>query len=225
MNFICATVELTQLIEQPVEAYGLTYLGAEAVIPHDKEDSRIKLRILTVDYNGNDKIKPMMDWKPGQRVLITGQILFDQKQKGEQLKPIDVQLVTFEPNIANDTYINQVTLGSAYFTDGEIQVKDSGLIRTSIGITMDYSDARTWLQLEVPPVLKDRLEKRAGKATPVQPLGYLREYHTDSYTYRALVAQAFTNPKPREKASSAGAKTGSAAGYAQAATADPAPDF
>ena len=44
MNFIAATVELRSTIADPINAYGLEYRGADAVIPAASSSGEVKLR-------------------------------------------------------------------------------------------------------------------------------------------------------------------------------------
>ena len=46
MNFIAATVELRNFISNPINAYGLDYIGADAVIPSGNSAGEVKLRLL-----------------------------------------------------------------------------------------------------------------------------------------------------------------------------------
>ena len=44
MNFIAATIELRSFISDPINAYGLDYRGADAVVPSGSGSSEVKLR-------------------------------------------------------------------------------------------------------------------------------------------------------------------------------------
>ena len=48
MNFIAATVELRSISPDPINAYGLEYRGADAVIPAASSSGEVKLRALCV---------------------------------------------------------------------------------------------------------------------------------------------------------------------------------
>ena len=49
MNFIAATIELRSFISDPINAYGLDYRGADAVVPSGSGSSEVKLRVLCYD--------------------------------------------------------------------------------------------------------------------------------------------------------------------------------
>lgn len=49
MNFIAATIELRSFISDPINAYGLDYRGADAVVPGGSGASEVKLRVLCYD--------------------------------------------------------------------------------------------------------------------------------------------------------------------------------
>ena len=52
MNFIAATVELKDLIGDPINAYGLNYCGANAVVPANGSASEVRFRVLCYDRQG-----------------------------------------------------------------------------------------------------------------------------------------------------------------------------
>ncbi len=52
MNFIAATVELKDLIGDPINAYGLDYCGANAVVPANGSASEVRFRVLCYDRQG-----------------------------------------------------------------------------------------------------------------------------------------------------------------------------
>ena len=52
MNFIAATVELQAFIPDPINAYGLDYLGASAVVPSANSGGEVKLRLLCHNPGG-----------------------------------------------------------------------------------------------------------------------------------------------------------------------------
>ena len=75
MNFIAATVELRTHNTDTINAYGLEYIGADAVIPSSNSSGEVKLRILCYNRVGA-KLETFGGWKPGTRALITGNIVF-----------------------------------------------------------------------------------------------------------------------------------------------------
>ena len=68
MNFIAATVELKDFIGDSINAYGLDYRGANAVVPSNGTASEVRFRILCYDRQG-PKLQNFTDWKPGTRAL------------------------------------------------------------------------------------------------------------------------------------------------------------
>ena len=52
MNFIAATIELRSFISDPINAYGLDYCGANAVVPAGSGASEVQLRILCYNREG-----------------------------------------------------------------------------------------------------------------------------------------------------------------------------
>ena len=74
MNFI-ATVELREFIGDPINAYGLDYRGANAVVPAGNGAGEVRFGLLCYDRSG-PKLDAFNDWKPGTRALITGNIVF-----------------------------------------------------------------------------------------------------------------------------------------------------
>ncbi len=91
MNFIAATVELKDFISDPIKAYGLDYCGANAVVPANGSASEVRFRILCYDRQG-PKLQNFLDWKPGTRALITGNIVFSD----DTSKPLDLIVTTIE---------------------------------------------------------------------------------------------------------------------------------
>ena len=77
MNFIAATVELRDFITDPINAYGLDYGGAHAVVPSGNSAGEVKLRLLCYNRPG-PKLEAFESWKPGTRALITGNIVFSE---------------------------------------------------------------------------------------------------------------------------------------------------
>ena len=105
MNFIAATVELKSLIPDPINAYGLEYRGADAVVPAGNSAGEVRFRILCYNREGA-KLDAFQNWKPGTRALITGNIAF----ADDTSKPLDLIVSTIEANIPQDMYCNQVVL-------------------------------------------------------------------------------------------------------------------
>ena len=56
MNFIAATVELRAIITDPINAYGLDYRGADAVIPAANSSGEVKLRALPNQNLGMEQV-------------------------------------------------------------------------------------------------------------------------------------------------------------------------
>ena len=75
MNFIAATVELRSIINDPINAYGLDYRGADAVIPAGNSSGEVKLRALCYNRAGA-KLDAFLDWKAGSRALVTGSVSY-----------------------------------------------------------------------------------------------------------------------------------------------------
>ena len=75
MNFIAATVELRSFCSDPVSAYGLGYLAADAVVPSGGSNSEVRVRLLCYD-NPGAKSDAFRNWKEGNRALITGNLVF-----------------------------------------------------------------------------------------------------------------------------------------------------
>ena len=112
MNFAAITVELRETSEDRVNAYGLEYRSANAVIPASSGDNEVKLRVLCYNRSG-PKLDAVLDWKVGTRALVTGYLMFSD----DTAQPLDFVVTTFEPNIPQDMYCNQVVLGNAFFRD------------------------------------------------------------------------------------------------------------
>tara|TARA_Y100000401_G_scaffold15995_1_gene10848 strand:- start:4535 stop:5197 length:663 start_codon:yes stop_codon:yes gene_type:complete len=220
MNFIAATVELRSFISDPINAYGLDYRGADAVIPAGNSSGEVKLRALCYDRTGA-KLDAFLDWKAGSRALITGYIVFSD----DTSQPLDLLVTTMEFNIPQDMYCNQVVLGNAFFGSDEIKERKNGQLATKIGTTLDNADTTTWLFMELHESRKAKLNDRLRKGRGICVHGYLREYRKEGDTspYRAVVANDFSTRKEREK-SQASRATGKAAGYG-AADVDPVPDY
>ena len=219
MNFIAATVELRSFISDPINAYGLDYRGADAVIPSGSGTSEVKLRVLCYDRPGA-KLTAFEGWKQGTRALITGTINFSD----DYTKPLDLVITTIEPNVPADMYCNQVVLGNAFFATDEIKERKNNQVAVKIGTSLDDSDIVTWLYLETHETRKTKLTKRIRKGRAICVQGYLREYRKDDSdsAYRAIVATDFTTRKERERTTRGPDTGGTAAGYTEV---DPTPDY
>ena len=219
MNFIAATVELREHTADTINAYGLEYLGADAVIPSGNSAGEVRLRLLCYNREGA-KLEAFGGWKPGTRALITGNIVFGDDAK----QPMDLIVTTIEPNVPQDMYCNQVVLGNAFFGSDEIRERKNGRVAVKIGTTLDNSDVTTWLYLETHESRKKKLDERIRKGRAICVQGYLREYRKDDADspYRAIVASDFTTRKEQRKASRNPQTNGSASGYAEV---DPTPDY
>ena len=220
MNFIAATVELKQLINDPINAYGLDYCGADAVIPGDRGAAETQFRMLCFERQG-DKLDAFMNWKPGNRALVTGYLVFSD----DASKPYDFIVNTFEPNVPQDMYCNQVVLGNAFFGSDEIKDRKNDMVAIKVGSTLDNSDVTTWLFLETHESRKKKLSERVRKGRPICIHGQLREYRggDNDSPYRAIVASDFTTREEKSGTQKKKRSTGSATGYS--GTPDPTPDF
>ena len=218
MNFIAATIELRSFISDPINAYGLDYRGADAVVPSGSGSSEVKLRVLCYDREGA-KLSLFKDWKPGTRALITGNLVFSD----DTSKPLDLIITTIEPGIPDSVYCNQVVLGNAFFATDEIKERKNNQVAVKIGTSLDNSDIVTWLFLETHESRKKKLTDRIRKGRPICVQGYLREYRKDDNDspYRAIVASDFNSRKDRETSRNP-QTNGSAAGYTEV---DPTPDY
>ena len=219
MNFIAASIELRSFIQDPINAYGLDYCGADAVVPAGSGASEVQLRVLCYDREGA-KLSLFKDWKPGTRALITGNLVFSD----DVSKPLDLIISTIEPSIPNDMYCNQVVLGNAFFGDDQVKERRNSMVATKIGTTLDNADVTTWLYMELHESRKQKLADRIRKGRPICVQGYLREYRKDDTDspYRAIVAADFTTRKELAKSGGGKAQTGSAVGYSEI---DPTPDY
>ena len=219
MNFIAATIELRSLVPDAINAYGLDYRGADAVIPAGNSAGEVRLRLLCYDRAGA-KLTAFQGWKSGTRALITGNIVFSD----DTAQPLDLIITTLEPNIPQDMYCNQVVLGNAFFGADEIRERKNGQVAVKIGTTLDNSDTTTWLYLETHESRKKKLTERirSGRAICVQ--GYIREYRKDDSDspYRAIVASDFSTRKEKARTNKNPQTNGSAAGYTEV---DPTPDY
>ena len=219
MNFIAATVELRSAITDPINAYGLDYRGANAVVPSGNSNGEVQLRLLCYDRAGA-KLSAFTDWKEGTRALVTGNIVFSDDSK----QPLDLIITTIEPNVPQDMYCNQVVLGNAFFGSDEIRDRKNDQLAVKIGTTLDNSDVTTWLYLETHESRRKKLTDRIRKGRAICVQGYLREYRKDDSDspYRAIVASDFTTRKEQRNTRSNPQTGGSASGYAEV---DPTPDY
>tara|TARA_Y100000401_G_scaffold60466_1_gene47956 strand:- start:186 stop:842 length:657 start_codon:yes stop_codon:yes gene_type:complete len=197
MNSIFATLELRELQPDPVDAFGLTYCAANAVVPSTTSNSEVQLRLLCREKEGT-KLKNFVNWKPGTRCLVAGTVVFTDDTK----RPLDVVVDRLFTNIPAELYINEVILGNAFFANSEYKENRSKMLTTKIGSTLDNSDITTWLFMETYPTLEPKLKEyiRKGRQCCVQ--GYLREYRRDDSEspYRAIVANKFTVRQDRKPA-------------------------
>lgn len=219
MNFIAATVELRAHSTDTINAYGLEYCGADAVVPSGSSAGEVRLRLLCYSRQG-PKLEAFTGWKEGTRALVTGNIVFSEDSK----QPLDLIISTIEPNIPQDMYCNQVVLGNAFFGSDEIKERKNGQLAVKIGTTLDNSDVTTWLYLETHESRKKKLDERIRKGRAICVQGYLREYRKDDSDspYRAIVASDFTTRKEQRKTGRNPQTNGSASGYAEV---DPTPDY
>jgi len=219
MNFIAATVELREFIADPINAYGLDYRGATAVVPSGNSNGEVKLRLLCYNREGQ-KLKAFEQWKPGNRALITGNLVFSD----DTAQPLDLIITTIETNVPQDMYCNQVVLGNAFFGSDEIKERKNDQVAVKIGTTLDNSDVTTWLYLETHNSRTKKLNDRIRKGRAICVQGYLREYRKDDSDspYRAIVASDFSTRKEQPRANKNPQTNGSAAGYTDI---DPTPDY
>ena len=219
MNFIAATVELRDFITDPINAYGLDYRGAYAVVPSGNSAGEVKLRLLCYNRPG-PKLEAFESWKTGTRALITGNIVFSD----DTSQPLDLIITTLEVNVPQDMYCNQVVLGNAFFGDDQIKDRRNDQVAVKIGSTLDNSDTTTWQYLETHVSRKKKLQDRVRKGRAICVQGYLREYRKDDSDspYRAIVASDFSTRKEQRKTGRNPQTNGSAAGYAEV---DPTPDY
>ena len=219
MNFIAATIELKDFITEPINAYGLDYCGAAAVIPGSNQSGDVRLRLLCYDRQGA-KLDAFKGWKEGTRAFITGNIVFSD----DTAKPLDVIITTIETAVPKDMYCNQVVLGNAFFASDEVRERKNGQVAIKIGSTLDNSEVTTWLYMETHESRKKKLNERVRKGRPICVQGYIREYRKDDSDspYRAIVASDFSTRKDRGTTNRNPQTSSSAAGYAEV---DPTPDY
>ena len=219
MNFIAATVELKSLIADPINAYGLDYCGADAVVPSGSSNGEVRLRLLCYNREGA-KLSAFKEWKQGTRALITGNLVFSDDAK----QPLDLIVATIEPNVPQDMYCNQVVLGNAFFGDDQVKERKNGQVAVKVGTTLDNSEITTWLYMETHESRKNKLTDRIRKGRPICIQGYLREYRKDDSDspYRAIVASDFSTRKDRQRTSKNPQSSGTASGYTEV---DPTPDY
>ena len=221
MNIIASTVEVKNIIEEPIEVYGLSYRGDEATKPAGGNNSEVRLRLLCYDRPGA-KLDAFLNMKVGNRVLVTGSVVFSE----DTAKPLDVLVTTLETNIPQDMYLNQVVLGNAFFASDEVKERRNDTIATKIGSTLDNSDITTWLFMELHNSRRNKLNDRLRKGRPICVQGYIREYRKDADSndspYRAIVANDFSTRKDRERTNNNPQTKGTASGYTEV---DPTPDY
>ena len=219
MNFIAATVELREFITDPINAYGLDYRGADAVVPSGNTAGEVRLRLLCYDREG-PKLTAFKNWKPGTRALVTGNLVFSD----DTSQPLDLIITTLETSVPQEMYCNQVVLGNAFFGSDEIKDRKNNQVAVKIGTSLDNSDTTTWLYLETHESRKKKLTERIRKGRAICVQGYIREYRKDDTDspYRAIVASDFTTRMDAPKRSKNPQTSGSAAGYAEI---DPTPDY
>ena len=219
MNFIAATVELRSHVANQINAYGLDYRGADAVVPAGNSAGEVKLRLLCYDREGS-KLTAFKDWKPNTRALITGNLVFSD----DTSQPLDLIITTIEVNVPQDMYCNQVVLGNAFFGSDEIRERKNNQIAVKIGTTLDESEVTTWLYLETHESRKKKLNERIRRGRAICVQGYIREYRKDDSDspYRAIVASDFSTRKEKKSANKNPQSSGTAAGYQEV---DPTPDY
>ena len=219
MNFIAATVELRAHSTDTINAYGLEYCGADAVVPAGNSSGEVRLRLLCYKRTG-PKLETFGGWKEGTRALVTGNLVFSDDAK----QPLDLIISTIEPNVPQDMYCNQVVLGNAFFGDDQIKDRKNGQVAVKVGTTLDNSEITTWLYMETHESRKNKLTDRIRKGRPICIQGYLREYRKDDSDspYRAIVASDFSTRKDRPRTSKNPQSSGSASGYTEV---DPTPDY
>ena len=219
MNFIAATVELRAHSTDTINAYGLEYCGADAVVPASSSSGEVRLRLLCYNRTG-PKLETFGGWKEGTRALVTGNLVFSDDAK----QPLDLIISTIEPNVPQDMYCNQVVLGNAFFGDDQIKERKNSQVAVKIGTTLDNSDITTWLYMETHESRKNKLTDRIRKGRAICVQGYLREYRKDDSDspYRAIVASDFSTRKDRQQSRTNPQSSGSAKGYTEI---DPTPDY
>lgn len=214
MNSIFATLELRNLQPDSVDAYGLKYCAADAVVPSTSESNEVRLRLLCYESEGQ-KLNDFVNWEPNTKYLVAGQVVFNEDSK----EPLDVIVDRLFTNVPSELYVNEVILGNAFFADSEFKENRSKMLTTKIGSTLDNSDITTWLYMETYPQRERKLKEYIRKGRNLCVQGYLREYRRDDSDspYRAIVASNFTVRKDNKqrKAKGSGAYDG----------VDPSPDF
>jgi len=214
MNSIFATLELRNLQSDSVDAYGLKYCAADAVVPSTSESNEVRLRLLCYESEGQ-KLNDFVNWEPNTKYLVAGQVVFNEDPK----EPLDVIVDRLFTNVPSELYVNEVILGNAFFADSEFKENRSKMLSTKIGSTLDNSDITTWLYMETYPQRERKLKEYIRKGRNLCVQGYLREYRRDDSDspYRAIVASNFTVRKDNKqrKAKGSGAYDG----------VDPSPDF
>ena len=76
MNFIAATVELRGDNTNTVNAYGLDYRSADAVVPASGSNNEVRLRLLCYNREGA-KLTAFSNWKEPCKLTFLKQKMFD----------------------------------------------------------------------------------------------------------------------------------------------------
>ena len=214
MNFICATVLLKDVQPEPIEALAFLIAPLMLLYPTAAGTQRCDLSSSAM----TEKVQSLMLLNHGsQENAGLGQLVFAEDFKG----PLQVIINTIETNVPRDMYLNQVVLGNAFFKDGEIAVRKNNVIACKVGTTLDESDTKSFMFMELHESRKQKLEQRIRAGRGLCISGFLREWHKEENDspYRAIVANDFSTRKETEKKKRA---TGSAAGYSEV---DPTPDY
>ena len=219
MNFIAATIELRNLQPDTVNVYGVDYRAADVVIPSGNSSGEVQLRALCY-AGGSGKLGSFLEWREGTRALITGNLVFSD----DATEPLDLIISTFEYNIPQTMYCNQVVLGNAFFGSDEIKERKNSQVAVKIGTTLDNSEVTTWLFMETHESRKKKLNDRIRKGRPICVQGYFREYRKDDSDspYRAIVASDFSTRKDSKSTRRNPQTSGTAKGYTEV---DPTPDY
>lgn len=205
MNFATVVVELEEISAAPVNAYGLTYAKATAIIPGNGEKNTTYFTLLCYEQDG-PKLSTFMHWEKGQRMLVTGQVFFTGHAE-DRGKPLDIVVNSIVP-VGKDVEMNEIVLGNGFFGQGQqdaVQQKN-GNYRINVGTTLDNSDHTTWFYCELNEGLwkQKRDNIRSGRYCVVA--GYIREYRKEEgdSPYRAIVARDFTVRKDKDAGSGSG---------------------
>jgi hypothetical protein len=197
MNSIIATLVRQSPESTSVDAYGNKYCSIDAVVPSSSNSNEVKLRLLCYEAE-SPKLQAFVNWEPGKRYLVSGDIVFNEDTK----KPLDVIVERIFTEVEDGLYVNEVVLGNAFFARPDYKPNRNGeMLSTKIGSSLDNSDTVTWLFMETYKARETKLKKYIRKGRPVCVKGYLREYHSDPEKgpYRAIVASSFTVRKDKER--------------------------